>query len=154
MSQRIWEGGCQCRSIRYRITGEPLTVYVCHCTDCQRRTGSAFGMSMLLQKNQFEVLAGTPKTYSFIEPGGRQRSGAYCERCVIRLWGESARTPDIMYVRPGSLDDTSGLEPAGHIWTRSKQPWVVIPADALQVEGQPEDMRMLIRAWRERVPPT
>jgi hypothetical protein len=144
------EGGCQCRAVRYRISGEPLTVYVCHCTDCQRRSGSAFGMSMIVRKEQFEILAGTPRVYDFVEASGRRRRGAFCERCAIRLWGESMQHPDLVYVRPGSLDDTSGLEPVAHMWARSAQPWVVIPDGVLQFPQQPDDMTLLVRAYGER----
>src|SRR5258706_7492679 len=133
------EGGCQCRAIRYRISGEPLTVYACHCTDCQRRSGSAFGMTMIVRKNQFEVLTGTPHVFDFVETSGRRRSGAFCQTCAIRLWGESMQPPDVIFLRPGSLDDTSGLEPTAHMWPRSAEPWGVIPHGVVQFRQQPDD---------------
>jgi hypothetical protein len=144
------EGGCQCQAVRYRISGEPLVVYACHCTDCQRRSGSAFGMSMIVRREQLEVRIGAPRVYDFVETNGRHRRGAFCERCAVRLWGESMQQPDVVYMRPGSLDDTSGLEPIAHMWTRSAQPWIVIPDGVLQFRQQADDITQLIRAYGER----
>ena len=100
-------GGCICRALRYRITGEPLTLYTCHCTDCQRQGGSAFGMSMTLLKTQFELLSGTPRVFTKTFPDdGRQKFTHFCGDCGTRLWTDFTKSTHVINVRPGTLDDT------------------------------------------------
>ena len=144
-----YDGGCLCGLIRYRVTDEPLTLYVCHCTDCQRRTGSAFALSMVVLKSALELLQGDPRTYA-VTSDGLQRRGKFCAECSTRLWGEPVKFPQVVVVQPGTLDDTTWLHPIGHIWTRSAQPWVSIPKDTVNFEGQPDDPMVLINAWRDR----
>jgi hypothetical protein len=148
-----FDGGCLCGSIRYRLADEGLTLYACHCSDCQRQTGSAFGLSMIAARSAFSVLRGEPQTYEVALPGERTWRGRLCARCGTRLWSEPTRFPEIVTLRPGGLDDTSWLRPVGHIWTRSAQPWVAIPAETLNYERQPDDYGPLIRAWRQRASP-
>jgi hypothetical protein len=145
-----YEGGCLCGAVRYRLTAEPLTLYACHCTDCQHQSGSAFGMSMVVLKSAIELVRGEPSDYSFVTAEGRDRNGRYCAGCATRLWGTPARYPEIAVIRPGTLDDTSWLEPVGHIWARSAQPWVKMSRNALVFDAQPENMAALIEAWRDR----
>jgi len=144
------EGGCLCGALRYRLAGDPLTFYVCHCTDCQAQTGSAFGLSMLVPRSVFEVLEGEPRLYEVEMPDGRIKRACYCGECGTRLWGEPVLAPAVVTLRPGTFDDPSWAAPIAHIWTRSAQAWVAIPEDTLRFEGQPEDMMVLVRAWRER----
>jgi len=144
-----YHGGCLCGIIRYRVADEPLTLYVCHCTDCQRRTGSAFALSMVVLKSALELLQGDPRTYA-VTSDGLQRRGKFCAECSTRLWGEPLKFPQVVVVQPGTLDDTTWLRPVGHIWTRSAQPWVSIPKDTVNFEGQPDDPMVLINAWRHR----
>ena len=144
-------GGCICGALRYRIIGEPLTLYTCHCTDCQRQGGSAFGMSMTLLKTQFELLSGTPRIFTKTFPDdGRQKFTRFCADCGTRLWTDFTKGRDVMNVRPGTLDDTRWLTPIAHIWTASAQPWVTIPDCPLNCPGQPADMTRYAQAWRDR----
>lgn len=145
-------GGCLCGEIRYRLDWDPLTLYACHCSDCQRQSGASFGLSMVIQRDALEVLQGEPQEFSLEMPDGRRKHGRFCGRCAARIWGEPARFPGLANLRPGTLDDTSWLRPIAHIWTRSAQPWVEIPGDTLTFAGQPEgdDVADLVRAWRER----
>lgn len=145
-----YDGGCCCGAIRYRLTEEPLTLYACHCTDCQRKTGSSFGLSMVVRRDACTLLQGEPRGYALTLPDGRQKHGKFCGVCSTRLWGEPVNFPQIIVVQPGTLDDTSWLRPVGHIWTRSAQPWVTFPEGTLTFEGQPADMMVLIKAWHER----
>lgn len=144
------EGGCQCRAVRYRVLGDPLTVYACHCADCQRRSGSAFAMTMLVSKNQIEVIQGRPAQYDYVEKDGRHRLGVFCGKCATRLWGESPRVSGVFFLPPGTLDDTSWVEPAAHVWTRSAQPWVSIPDSVPAFAQEAEDVSVLVSAWRDR----
>ena len=145
-----YEGGCICGAIRYRVTAEPLTVYVCHCTDCQCQSGASFALSMIVVRGACEVLQGEPREFSQQLEDGRNKQSRFCSTCGTRLWGEPAAYPQILVVSPGTLDDTSWISPVAHIWTRSAQPWVTIPDDILRIERQPEDSMTLINAWRER----
>ncbi len=145
-----FDGGCLCGAVRYRLADEGLTFYACHCTDCQRQTGSAFGLSMIVARSAFSVLRGEPQGYDVPLPDGRRWRGKFCATCATRLWSEPLKFPQALTLRPGSLDDTTWLRPIGHIWTRSAQPWVSIPADTLSYEVQPEDYTALIQAWRGR----
>jgi hypothetical protein len=145
-----YAGGCLCGAIRYRLDAEPLSLYACHCRDCQRLTGSAFALSMPVARDALATLSGEPRAYDVAMPGGRRKHGRFCGACSTRLWGEPARFPKIRILRPGTLDDTSWLRPVGSIWTRSAQPWVAALAGAFDHAEQPEDPLALIRAWQGR----
>ena len=143
-----YDGGCVCGAIRYRIDAEPLTLYACHCTDCQRHTGGSFALSMVVRRDALALLAGTPRRYVATTLAGRRREGTFCDACATRLWGEPARLPQVRVVRPGTLDDTRWLDPVAHIWVRSAQPWIVFPAGAHTFDTQPDDGRTLVDLWR------
>ena len=122
------EGGCQCGKVRYRMTGAPLTFYACHCTECQKQSASAFGLSLWVQRSDFEIVSGRPSFYERAGDSGNRTRCAFCSHCGTRLYHEPADAPDIYSLKAGSLDDLSGLAPVGHIWARSKQAWVDLAA--------------------------
>jgi len=144
-----YEGGCSCGAVRYRITGEPLAVYCCHCIDCQVSSGSAFCMSMLVLRDHLEVIGQQPGVYDHrIDGGERTKRTRPCETCGTRLWNEPTGAP-VLVVKPGTLDDASWLRPAGHIWTRSAQSWVPLPDGPTNYPTQPDDNMMgLIAAYQ------
>lgn len=152
--QAPYDGGCVCGRIRYRLGDEPLTLYACHCTDCQRHTGTAFGLSMIVWKAALALLTGQPRDYDTAVPHGPHRHGKFCGDCATRLWGEPDRFPEVLVLRPGTLDDTSWLDPVAHIWVRSAQPWVVLPPGARAFDTQPDDPLALINLWSQRRPAT
>ncbi len=143
-------GGCLCAAVRYRVDAEPLTLYACHCTDCQRRTGSACALSLVVPREALVVECGTPAPYAAALADGRTKQGRMCAACGTRLWGEPAARSRIVVVQAGTLDDTTWLRPVAHIWARSAQPWVVFPRDAAVFAGQPPEFRELIELWRAR----
>ena len=143
-------GRCLCGAAAYRLTGEPITFYACHCTDCQRRGGAAFGLSLLMSKSAVELVKGKTEQREAAVENGRVKRHMVCPACATQLWGISGRNPDVLVIRPGTLDDQSGLEPVAHIWTSSKRPWVTIPAGAAAFDRQPEDPTVLARLWKER----
>jgi hypothetical protein len=148
MATSAHQGGCLCGGLRYRIKDEGLALTACHCTDCQRSGGAAFGMSLLLLKASAEVVKGTPRTFTKIfEDDGRLKHNKFCGECGVRIWTEFSKFPQVVNVKPGTLDDTSWLEPVAHIWVRSKQPWVSIPEGALQFETQPADFSVVLKAF-------
>ena len=142
-------GGCLCGDVRYRLDEDPVTLYACHCTDCQRQSGSSFALTLVARSEAVAVVRGQPEERSVTLPDGRVKSASVCGRCDTRLLFPS-RVAGLRGIEPGTLDDTSWLRPAGHIWTRSAQPWVAIPDGALRFEEQPRDGEMLslVRAWK------
>ena len=144
------EGGCLCGSVRYRLGAEPLTSYVCHCTDCQRRTGSAFALSLIVPAAALEITRGSTTPYSATLADGRVKRGQLCAACGTRLWGEPRLNPAIRVLQPGTLDEPSRFPPVAHIWTRSAQPWVVFPEGVAVFPEQPGEPMQLAKLWRNR----
>ncbi len=132
-----YTGGCQCGDVRYEITGEPRMTVACHCTDCQRQSGSAFGMTLVVPEGDFRLLHGEVKTWSWTSETDRGKLGAFCPRCGTRVYHKPEWRVGTVSVKPGTLDDTRWLEPDMHIWTSSKQPWVIIPEGVERHETNP-----------------
>lgn len=130
-------GGCQCGAIRYEITGAPKRTVVCHCTDCQRQSGAAFGMTLVVAEDAFRIVQGEVKTYASKSETGRDKLGAFCPDCGTRIYHKPEWRKGTYSVKPGTLDDTRGLTPDMHLWTSSKQPWVTIPDGVEAYEKQP-----------------
>ncbi len=146
-------GGCLCGEIRYRVSDAGLTLYACHCTDCQRQSGSAFSLSLLMRRSSVSIESGQPAEYSITLPDGRRKSSQHCSLCCTRMFSPS-RAPELVIVEAASLDDTSWLRPVAHIWTRSAQPWLQLPDDALQFDqrAKPDDILSFIDLWNEGQP--
>jgi hypothetical protein len=142
-------GGCLCGAVRYRLIEEPFAFYACHCTDCQRQTGSAFGLSMFVRSEAIETLRGEPRAYRVTLEDGRMKCGRFCGECSVRLWGEPAKYPDLRVLRPGTLDRPGAYAPFGDIWTASRRPWVALTGGPV-FERQPEDALALVKAWQRR----
>src|SRR6185295_11022685 len=96
-----YTGRCFCEATRYRITAEPLTLYACHCTDCQKRSGSAFGLSMWVPRASLEVIAGETAPQDLKGPDARSRAGRMCPRCGARLWSEPEKRATLAVLRAG-----------------------------------------------------
>jgi hypothetical protein len=144
-------GGCQCGAVRYELLAPPRGVYACHCKDCQRFSGAGYSMSMVVWKGDLRVTKGEPDGYSKTAESGRIAIMHGCANCHTRLWNEPLSAPDVLIVKPGTLDDTSWAVPAGHIWAGRKLPWVEIDPDALAFEGQPASRDPLYEAWDKMV---
>lgn len=138
MSEIVREGGCQCGQLRYSITGEPIAVVACHCGHCQKQSGSAFGMTMVIKKSAFKWLAGQPRKIELTADSGNKKKGEFCGNCGSRIRNENAMLPDSYNLKPGTLDDTSWFEPIAHVWVGTKQPWSNIPEGMPTFEGNPE----------------
>jgi hypothetical protein len=122
------EGGCSCGEVRYRLTSEPLFVHCCHCSNCQRQTGSAFVINALVEADRVEVLAGEPMEVSVPRSGEKPHDISRCPTCHVALFSNYG-SPRVRFVRVGTLDDPAALSPDVHIFTRSKVPWVTLPDD-------------------------
>ena len=134
-------GGCQCGAVRYEIGAPPLVVYTCHCTECQTQSGSAFAMAAVIPAANFRITTGEPAMFSRRTSGTRTMECWFCPACGTRLFNMpgGAAYPN-HNLKPGTLDDSSWLRPTIHFWTRSAQPWVAIPEDAVRYETQPEQL--------------
>ena len=121
------EGGCTCRAVRYRMTGAPLIVHCCHCRWCQRETGTAFALNAVIEADRVTALEGDPEVINTPSNSGKGQKISRCPSCRIALWSNYAGAGDaIRFVRVGTLDDPDRLPPDIHIFTASKQPWVVL----------------------------
>jgi hypothetical protein len=120
------EGGCACGKVRYRLTSSPLFVHCCHCLNCQRQTGSAFVINLLIERDHVDVLAGDPQPVDVPRTGGRKQRIFRCPTCQIAVFSRYTRAR-ILFVRAGTLDDPSSVAPNVHIYTRSKLDWVGLP---------------------------
>jgi hypothetical protein len=129
MSERT--GGCQCGRVRYLFTGEPLMLAICHCTECQRQSGSAFGMSMIVPDANLSV-EGELKSFERSSDSGRPVRCYFCPECGTRIYHKVTYVQGMTNLKPGTLDDTSWLAPRVQSWTSTKQPWVPL------VDGLPQ----------------
>ncbi len=143
-----YTGGCQCRQIQYEIRAKPLTLYICHCQECQKQSSSAFGMSMPVPRDALVILRGQPKQWQRMSDSGREVSCFFCGECGTRLFHNPARNSKITNVKPGTLDDTSWLKPVGNLWTQSSQKWVVHSEQMLNYKGQPSDFSQLFERFK------
>jgi hypothetical protein len=125
MSARL-EGGCSCGRVRYRLTSEPLITHCCHCLNCQRQSGSAFAINILIEADRVEILAGEPQRVDAPRDDGSAQRIFRCPACQVAVYSEYSR-PDVRFVRAGTLDDPSRAAPDVHIFTRSKRDWIALP---------------------------
>ena len=128
------EGGCSCGQIRYRVTGPPLIVHACHCTWCQRETGTAHALNALYEADRVIHTAGEPEIIHTPSASGRGQKIARCPACKVAVWSNYPQAgPAVRFVRVGTLDQSERCPPDIHIYTSSKLPWVTLPAGATAV---------------------
>ena len=125
-----YEGGCTCGAVRYRMTTKPMFVHCCHCRWCQRETGASFALNALIEADRVELLKGEIALVDTPSNSGKGQKIARCPQCHIAVWSNYAGAGDaIRFVRVGTLDEPDRLPPDIHIFTSSKQPWVVLAPD-------------------------
>jgi hypothetical protein len=128
-SMQSFDGGCTCRQVRYRLITKPMFVHCCHCTWCQRETGSAFALNAMIEAERLQVLQGEVRVIDTPSNSGKGQRISRCPKCMIAVWSNYAGLGDaVCFVRVGTLDNPGALPPDIHIFTSSKQPWVVLPA--------------------------
>ena len=142
-----FEGQCQCGEVKYRVVGSAVTLFACHCTECQRQSSSAFGMALWVRDAEVALLRGELKEWVRATPSGRNMACSFCPTCGTRLFHKMLGQTRIVSIKPGTLDNSRSLEPVGHIWTQSKQSWVHIPDTSLRYTGNPPDFDQLFCAW-------
>jgi hypothetical protein len=129
------EGGCACDRVRYQLKAAPRNVYLCHCTDCQTITSTAFCEASFIAPDNLEITRGQDElmVWQRIHTTSGKRPNQYsCRHCGVRIYSQSR--PEVVTLRVGTLDDTSWLKPAGSIWMKSAQSWFVPPQGALTYE--------------------
>jgi hypothetical protein len=144
------EGGCSCGAIRYRLTSEPLFTNCCHCLNCQRQTGSAFVINVLIETDRVELLAGEPQPVDVPRDDGSTQRIFRCPTCQVAVFSQYTR-PEVRFVRAGTLDQPSSVAPDAHIFTKSKLSWVTLPDSAPAFEVYYEMEALWPRASRERL---
>lgn len=159
------EGGCDCGEVRYRMTSAPLFVHCCHCRWCQRESGAAFALNAMIESDRVICLQGRPEGVRVPSASGYGQEIVRCPTCRIALWSHYAGAgPLLSFIRVGTLDTPDALPPDIHIYTSSKQPWVILspetpavseyydaeqywPAESLSRRAQ---LWPLIQAYRTR----
>ena len=121
------DGGCDCRRVRYRMATAPLFVHCCHCRWCQRESGASFALNAMIESDRVTLLGAAPEAVDTPSNSGQGQRIFRCMHCRVAVWSHYAGAgPLISFVRVGTLDEPARLPPDIHIFTSSKQPWVVL----------------------------
>lgn len=145
----VFEGQCQCGQLKYRVVGDSLTLFACHCSECQRQSSSAFGMALWVATSSVEILSGEPRTWVRKTLNGKTMSCQFCPVCGSRIFHHIEDRDDILSIKPGTLNDTSWLRPVGHIWSRSAQDWLNVSGECLAYPANPPDeFQDMLEAWK------
>ncbi len=119
-------GGCLCGKIRYSATAEPALVAVCHCQNCQKQTGTAFSVVVGVPKSAVSI-EGQLKTFHDRGDSGQPVDRNFCPECGSPIFSELAVMPELRFIKAGTLDDTTWLDPKLHVYCDSAEKWVHIP---------------------------
>ncbi|HXM81475.1 MAG TPA: GFA family protein [Burkholderiales bacterium] len=131
----LLEGACTCGAVRYRMTSRPMFVHCCHCRWCQRETGASFALNALIEADRVILLKGTPEVVDTPSNSGKGQKIARCPTCRIALWSNYGGAGDaVRFVRVGTLNEPDRLPPDIHIFTSSKQPWIVLSSSTPAVK--------------------
>jgi hypothetical protein len=138
-------GSCQCGAVTYTVSAEPLFTYACHCGSCQKRTGSAFSLGLVIATEALD-LKGALTTWSRVSDQGNTNTRYSCASCGNIIYGIGNTSPDLAKLQAGTLEDTGAVEPEVHMWTSKKQRWLILPDRVQQFETQPQDGLALFQA--------
>ena len=132
-------GRCLCGAVSYSIDAEPLAQAACHCTDCQRQTGNPFSVIVAVPRDALKVEGDTIASYATTgDDHGQDTERSFCSNCGAPVFSVAAVLPEMAFVKAGSLDDASWLQPAIEVWTSSAQPWAPHFEGAQQLERGPQ----------------
>jgi hypothetical protein len=133
-----FSGHCLCGSVTYRVSAAPAMQGVCHCTDCQRQTGTAFSVVIAVPRAALTVEGDTLACYTTVgEAHGTPTQRHFCSACGSPIMSLIEAMPELAFIKAGTLDDAAWLEPSVEVWTRSAQPWAPHIEGAMQIERQP-----------------
>ena len=144
-----YTGSCLCGALCYEIKGEPITVYNCHCTECQKVAASAFGMSVRVGSEDFSITNGIYEKIKTIADNGSIKTGFFCPECGTRICGKSDNIKFVV-VKAGTLGNPNWFFPIAHIWTRSAQDWFPFADGLPKFSEQPENNEELNKLWQKR----
>ena len=131
-------GGCLCGAVRYEASSKPAMVAVCHCTTCQKNTGSAFSLNLGLPQDAVSIQGDTLVTYEDrAGASGKPFYRSFCSRCGSPISGKGDAYAGLIFIKAGTLDDPSWVKPNAHIWCSEKQPWVKIEEGVAKAPGNP-----------------
>ncbi len=132
-------GGCLCGQIRYRFAAAPVATVHCHCTDCQKATGSGFATVFGLALEDVNVGdASALQSYTVAADSGQKVTREFCRNCGSPLFTRAENNPGFLWIKAGSLDDSSWLAPTDSCWTGSARPWAPADESLTQHTGNPE----------------
>ena len=117
-------GSCHCGAIRFEADADPAKTGMCHCSDCQSLTGSAFSLFLQVPKEHFRLTSGQPKVYVKTAESGNRRAQAFCDNCGSRLWAAAEKDTQVYNLRLGTIRERAELPPRMQVWCRSALPWV------------------------------
>ena len=132
------KGKCQCGYIQYEVKKPFILQVACHCSECQKFSATAFGISAVVERKNFELLSGELKIFVRTAASGNKNEAYFCPHCGNRIYHVNRNSPDRIRLKPGTLEDTSMINPTAHYWVKSKQDWVVIPDGVDVYETQPK----------------
>lgn len=127
MHAQSWSGGCNCSKLRYTLKAEPMVVHCCHCTQCQRMTGSGFVINGVIETSNVEIETGSLKAFNLPSETGRKLIVYRCAECGTDIHTDYGGRETMIFVRMTTLDDPTRFGPDVHIFTRSKLPWISLP---------------------------
>ena len=130
------KGHCACGEVEYELSNDPMIVHACHCTDCQRLTGSAFVINMWIEAKNVNLLTGKLSSKTLAGGDGSDHDVFFCLSCGTYVWSQYHRAPgENLFIRAGTLEAPHEIKPDVHIFVRSKAPWLELPADAVSFEA-------------------
>ena len=125
------DGSCLCGKVTYSCDTEPLATAVCHCTDCQKQTGTAFSIIVAVPRDGLDIQGDTLSSFTTVGTDtGKEVSRQFCRDCGSPIVSLGDAMPALAFIKAGTLDDTSWLEPEMHIWSDSAQPWLPLESQA------------------------
>jgi hypothetical protein len=131
-------GSCLCGAIRYTVDIPVTELRACHCTNCQKGSGTAGSVNAVVPSSAFKITQGTAKRYDAKADSGRTLHRFFCGDCGSPIYSQRATALERVVVRAGTFDDSSGMRITGNIWTKSARPWSYIDAASAQNPGQPQ----------------
>ena len=131
------EGGCLCGAVRYTSDADPVATAICHCKNCQRQSGSAFSVIIGIPRASFSLQGDPMKSYEDRGESGQPVLRQFCGNCGSPVVSDVAVTPDLLWIKTGTLDDPSQLHPQMHIWTDHQQPWVDVAQELPKISRNP-----------------
>jgi hypothetical protein len=144
-------GGCACGAVRYALQSAPMFTHCCHCRDCQRQTGSAFVLNALIETDCISLHHGEPAPFRMPTSSGHPHDIYRCVACGTALWSDYGGRAGLRFVRVGTLDEPDRVAPDVHIFTRSKLPWIGLPAETPTFEIYYDARRLWPAAALERL---